>query len=185
MALTKAEKEFWVNELREELQKKINTYRAEIDECMEIAKAEAIDEVGLGSDWGLAKKQYAKLLKIHEDYKNAQNDLGETVKGLNKKLKPYEYTHKTYGYERTETISLSYSSPGTAYNVDKELSEDWLEKVAEHHFLEDVMRSRGVTAPLQLKEAQKTLKRAVMLATTTTKLKEFLEQFMEEWGVEL
>jgi hypothetical protein len=185
MALTKSEKEFWTRERKAELQLKYDEYEEAISECLEIAKARALKELKLSGKWKRSQALYQKMLDTHKAYWDAVDRLGDGVEELNKELRPYETKSKHPGSTYTERIRLYYNAPGTAYTKDPELSEKWLEDLAREYFLEDVMVERGVTEPIALRKAQKHLERHIMLATSNTKLKEFLDTFLLDWEITL
>ncbi len=186
MALTKTEKDFWIAELRAELQVQIDSFQDEVDVCMEIAKINALESLKITGKWKRAQALYKKMLAIHAQYKNEGEAVANAVRELNEILQPYKRTVSRFGGAGySEAIRLATNFPSTGYHNEEELCSVWLEQLAKEYYLEDVMVARGITQPLDLAKAQAQLKRQIMLATSSTQLKEFLQSFMEIWDIKI
>ena len=88
MGLTKRDKDFWLNELKEELQKKIAVLQPAIDRCLGLAMAKAMKDTRLEKDWSAIQKKYAQIEAIHEDYEKEKENMEELVDAINDKLEP-------------------------------------------------------------------------------------------------
>lgn len=192
MALTKAEKDFWVQEITHEIDNEIANYSTEIGECKEMAFEYALKKNN-------ATKEYEECLKLHkhlqdiwdnyaslkETFKDATNKLQEKLEGLSFEEPAYYGARVT----RKEKIRVAYSLPNDThrysnYEKDGVFQDSFIERLASV-YLNEVMTNRGVTEPLELEELKKKVERGIMLATTSAKLAQFLQEFSEENGLNL
>lgn len=185
MGLTKRDKDFWLNELKEELQKKIAVLQPAIDRCLGLAMAKAMKDTRLEKDWSAIQKKYAQIEAIHEDYEKEKENMEELVDAINDKLEPYRYDKVQYGRGYSEAIKVGWTAPN-AYGLNAgKLEDTWIERLAREYFLEEVMIAEGVTEPLEIAETEKRLERNIMLATSAGQLKAFLEVFMSDNEISL
>jgi hypothetical protein len=185
MGLTKRDKDFWLKELKHELQQRVAVFQPAIDRCLELAKVKAVKEVKIGKDWASVQRRYQEVLEAYIKYTELKDDMDDLVEALNDKLLPYRHDIVQYGRTYTEKIKVEWSHPGYHGVSHAKLKDDWLKYLVETHFLEAVMIAEGVTEPLEIAEVEKKLERNIMLATSASQLKEFLEAFMSENDIEV
>lgn len=186
--LSKSEKEFWLKEIGDELDLKIEPYTDDIERCFELAKGEALKSTGVDKRW-LQLQRAAELAdKAYQTYKDIEEELTDLLREVNKELKKYTYEVIEYDkYKRLYNIEINWASPNSYRAKENEthgLSTSWIDTLAKHFFFEKMLESQGVTAPLEVKRLKKKLERGIMLATTTTQLREFLNGFMAENEIE-
>ena len=183
MGLTKSEKDFWVKELDAELKEQIEEYRDAIDACLVVAGEKALRAVGVDALYKKVLKQYEVSARLQKQYKESTDEVKSTIKEINKKLDGYEYVTTRYGGVYHDDIEISFSEASCSF--DPGVSDEWIKRLAKQYYLDDVMEKEGLVEPLRLEQVRKTLKRTIMLATTSTQLKEFLERFMTENDITL
>ena len=189
MALTKTEKDFWVREIKHEIDKKIDEYSDEINECKDLAFDYAMKDTG-------ALKDYQACLDMWDDIENAWDEYTKLIekfkkhaKALQEKLKDVRYEHEVHGgYSRSENINVLYAIPSETHRYgifsDGVFNDSWKDTLAKV-YLEQVMLSNKLDEPIRLKQLKKSVERGIMLSTTSARLALFLEGFAEENGLEL
>lgn len=186
MALTKTDKKFWIGELQRELKLKKSAFSEDVQRCVELAKTKVLEELGLTKDIPRLQKlqdnmwsDYERYEKSRELYENMVNDINKKVKGVG--ITAYHYGGEPY----TTTTEMSKRTPHSGYGSRvNEMDMRWLDQLAKE-FLPGVLEEEGIVEVIRLEDESERLERNIMLATSNTQLKEFLDAFCERNEVEL
>lgn len=184
MGLTKRDKDFWLDELKEELKKKLAVFQPAIDRCMGLARVKGMKVVGLEKDWIAIGAKFKKIVKTYKEYLELKDEMDELVELINDKLEPYTYERPQYGRTYIENVKVNWTGPSYHGIGAANLGSGWIDDLA-RCFLDEVMVAEGVTEPMEIAEVEKKLERNIMLATSAAQLKEFLEAFMQDNGIEV
>lgn len=192
MALTKSEKDFWVQEIAHEIDNEIANYSTEIGECREMAFEYALKKNNATKEYEECLELYKRLQDIWADYASLKDYFKDVANSLQEKLEGLSFEEPVYygaRVTRNERVTVGYSLPDDThrysnYEKDGVFQDSFIERLS-NVYLKEVMANRGVTEPLELEELKKKVERGIMLATTSAKLSQFLSKFAEENGLEL
>jgi len=185
--LTKSEKDFWVSELKAEIDGKIEEHREDIEKCIEEAFDYGLKKHGADAEYKKALSLVSDVNKAYADYQVVLSRFKEHIGKVHEALNDLRYEeYVSPAYSRSEKVSVSYNAPGAGYGGTDKLRIDtrWQRNLA-MVYVDEVMLKNNVTEPLRLKELKKKIERGIMLATSSAKLAEFLEEFAVANDMEL